>query len=252
MEKEWTCKTFRILALGDSYTVGEGLETTQSFPNEIARLLSALRRPEHKRRPCSAVTIDVVAKTGWTTDELLKGMSESDACGASCRYDLVTLLIGVNNQYRGRSSDEFVADFEALLKMALEFADGLPNRVVVLSIPDWGITPFAAKEKKDSFLIAGQIDDFNAVIYRLAKRYRMHFINVTPWTREAQSDPGLLAADGLHPSGREYTRWAEAVLKKLQDHERKTQTRVNTSLENCANCGIDGIFRPLYKLFSWA
>lgn len=259
-------QTLRFLALGDSYTVGEGLHVTKSFPNEIARLLTEQRQQEkdvhqekekqqekekrhhHQRRPYRAVSINVVAKTGWTTDELLKAMSESDACEASCRYNLVTLLIGVNNQYRGRSSSEYATDFEVLLKKAIEFADGQPKRVVVLSIPDWGITPFAKDRNK--FFISGQIDEFNAINLALAKRYRAHYVNVTPWTREAETLPGLLADDGLHPSGKEYTRWAGAVVKIVHDYEEKIRKQARES-DPVSDCVLDfGKF--IQSLLFWA
>jgi len=228
-------KTFRILSLGDSYTVGESLPESQNFPNEVARLLSASR----------TVGVEVVAKTGWTTDELLQGMSESEVCSQPKIYDLVTLLIGVNNQYRGRSSSEYATDFEVLLKKALEFAGGNPKKVVVLSIPDWGITPFAKDRNRGQ--IADQIDEFNTINYQLSKKYRALYINITPWTREAENDLTLLADDGLHPSGKEYARWAESIVALVLNLEKKTKSKKpKGGFESCI-LDVGNFFRKLFE-----
>ncbi|MBK8951699.1 MAG: SGNH/GDSL hydrolase family protein [Chitinophagaceae bacterium] len=124
-------------------------------------------------------------------------------------YDLVTLLIGVNNQYRGHSVDDYKPQFEELLKKAIQFAGNRPGRVVVLSIPDWSVTPFA--NGRDRAQIAREIDSYNAANKLVSLNYNVHYIDITQWTREAANDPSLLAADGLHPSGKEYRRWAEKI-----------------------------------------
>jgi lysophospholipase L1-like esterase len=152
----------------------------------------------------------IIARTGWTTDELEAGIiaaNNSDSLLSS--YDFVSLLIGVNNQYRGRSVDNYKPEFEELLKKAIAYTGNKAERVVVLSIPDWGVTPFAAG--RDRAQIAREIDAYNAANKQIAEQYHVHYIDITPWTREAATDHSLLASDGLHPSGKEYKRWAERI-----------------------------------------
>jgi lysophospholipase L1-like esterase len=153
----------------------------------------------------------IIARTGWTTDELEEGIvAANNETALQPSYDFVTLLIGVNNQYRGRTVENYRTEFEELLKKAIGYAGNRRERVVVLSIPDWGVTPFA--EGRDRGQIAREIDLYNTVNKEIATKYRVHYIDITPWTREAANDPGLLAADGLHPSGKEYLRWAERIV----------------------------------------
>jgi len=148
----------------------------------------------------------IIAKTGWTTDELQDQLSRTRL---AVPFDFVTLLIGVNNQYRSRSGDEYAKQFEELLQQAIGFAGGKTNHVIVLSIPDWGVTPFA--EGRDRNQIAKEIDLYNSINERISKQYKVHYINITPFTREAATDKTLVAKDGLHPSAKDYTRWAEKV-----------------------------------------
>jgi len=185
------------LALGDSYTIGEAVSLPHSFPYQTVQILRsegwAMAAPE------------IIAKTGWTTDEL------SDALQGyvfSRHYDLVTLLIGVNNQYRGRSVETYAPECEALLVRAIELAQGSAERVFVLSIPDYGVTPFAREKELNAVRIAAEIDQYNAVARALAAQYKCHFVDITPGTREAATDSALLASDGLHPSETDYRRWA--------------------------------------------
>lgn len=200
--------SINVLALGDSYTVGESLSWGESFPGQLERLLLA-------SSSCfDEVNVRVVAKTGWTTDELIKGIEEASPSLASC-YDAVTLLIGVNNQYRGLSTSSYAGEFESLLKRAIAYAGNDPRRVIVLSIPDWGVTPFAIAQSRNRVDISRQIDEFNAENMSLARRFNVEYIEVTVWTREGATDNSLLAEDGLHPSGREYSRWAAAVGEKI-------------------------------------
>ncbi|HEY6502785.1 MAG TPA: GDSL-type esterase/lipase family protein, partial [Chitinophagaceae bacterium] len=125
------------------------------------------------------------------------------------KYDFVTLLIGVNNQYRGRPVEEYAPEFESLLKQAIQFAGDDASHVIVLSIPDWGITPFA--EGRNRQQIATEIDEYNSANESIAAKHNIPYISITNSTREAQKDPSLLASDGLHPSGKEYARWAKQV-----------------------------------------
>lgn len=193
---------FNYLALGDSYTIGEMVLLADNFPNEVVRILSEKGFDIHPPR--------IIAKTGWTTGELSEGILEAGKNELLLpAYDFVTLLIGVNNQYRGLSTEAYKNEFETLLQHAIAFAAGKPERVVVLSIPDWGVTPYA--NGRDRKQIASEIDLFNSINKKITHSYRVHYIDITPWTREAADDPTLLAPDGLHPSGKEYRRWAQKV-----------------------------------------
>lgn len=191
-------KTYSYLALGDSYTIGESVPMSKNFPHQTVTLL--------KKAGVNMNEPAIVAKTGWTTDELQEQLSRTRL---AVPFDFVTLLIGVNNQYRGRSADEYAKQFEELLQQAIDYADGKTNHVIVLSIPDWGVTPFA--EGRDRAKIAKEIDLFNSINERISKQYKVHYINITPFTREATTDKTLVAKDGLHPSAKDYARWAEKV-----------------------------------------
>ena len=189
--------TYTYLALGDSYTIGEGVPVYESFPYQVVQLLRSSGYQFHAP--------EIVAKTGWTTDELSAGIANTKFLD---RYDLVSLLIGVNNQYRGRSVVEYEGEFEELLKKAMGFG----THVIVLSIPDWGATPFAANADRGK--IAKEIDGYNAVNRRIAEKYKVHYIDITPGTREG--NPEMLAGDKLHPSGKEFRRWALSVAEIIK------------------------------------
>ena len=187
----------RHLALGDSYTVGETVAANACWPAVLAQ---QLRR--------GGMTVDepcLVAVTGWTTDELARGM---DQAALAPPYDLVTLQIGVNNQYRGRSLDEYAVQFAALLERAIALAGGRAARVLVVSIPDWGVTPFAREQGRDAARTARELDDFNACARGLAASRGVRFVDITPISRR---HPELVAADGLHPSAEQYALWADAI-----------------------------------------
>lgn len=191
-------KAYTYLALGDSYTIGEQVKESENFPNQTVVLL--------REQGFAFKAPSVVAKTGWTTDELEAGIQNANL---QQHYDFVTLLIGVNNQYRGRTVEDYRVQLESLLKKALTYTNNDSSRVAVLSIPDWGVTPFA--EGRDRKQIAEQIDSYNAVIKQIANKYKVHYIEITSSTREAVYDLNLLSGDGLHPSGREYTKWAKKI-----------------------------------------
>jgi len=194
----------RFLALGDSYTIGESVDPSDRWPAQLAALLCA--------QGLNVGEPTIIATTGWTTDELSAGIDRADPQGA---YELVSLLIGVNNQYRGRGLDEYRQQLVALLQRAIAFAGGKPGRVLVLSIPDWGVTPFAAD--RDRAAIAAAIDAFNAVNREEAERPGAHYIDVSPFSRTAAADPTLIAADGLHPSGKMYAEWARLALPAARE-----------------------------------
>lgn len=195
-------KNYYYLALGDSYTIGEMVAFQDNFPNRLVALMKSAGNNFQPPR--------IIAQTGWTTDELEAGIvAAGQEQPLRSSYDFVTLLIGVNNQYRGRTAENYQPEFEELLKKAIGFAGGKADHVAVLSIPDWGVTPFATD--RDRAQIAGEIDAYNKVNRQVAQLYKVHYINITPWTREAATDLSLLAADGLHPSAKEYQRWAESL-----------------------------------------
>lgn len=197
-----TQKKYTYLALGDSYTIGESVPENKNFPHQVVDFLRKAK-----------INIDepaIVAKTGWTTDELQEQLSRTRL---AVPFDFVTLLIGVNNQYRGRSEKEYAQQFEELLQQAIGYAGDKAEHVIVLSIPDWGVTPFAKNRDKNK--IAKEIDAFNAINETIAKKYKVHYINITPFTREAATDRSLVAADGLHPSAKDYARWAKLVADRM-------------------------------------
>jgi len=195
----------RYLALGDSYTIGESVDEAERWPNQLADFLKAGGVP---------VEVTIIARTGWTTQELWDGMQ---ARQIDPPYDLVSLLIGVNNQYRGYDIHEYREQFVFLLNKSIEYTNGNPKRVIVLSIPDWGVTPFA--RGRDTAQIAKDIDAFNAVNREESGKAGVYYVDVTPISREAVGDRSLVAADGLHPSGKMYIEWAKlaylAALKAL-------------------------------------
>jgi lysophospholipase L1-like esterase len=197
--------TYNYLALGDSYTIGESVLPAENFPNQTIQLV---KKGGYDFKPP-----EIIAKTGWTTDELQTAINNHEFHSP---YDFVTLLIGVNNQYRGRTVENYKPEFENLLNQAIQFAGGKKDHVIVLSIPDWGATPFA--NGRDRIQIAREIDEYNAANKLISEKYKVSYIDITPGTREAATDPSLLAADGLHPSAKEYSRWAAklAVVLKSQ------------------------------------
>jgi lysophospholipase L1-like esterase len=188
-----------FLALGDSYTIGESVAASERWPVQLARLL--------REQQIAMDDPTIIARTGWTTAELSVGIDRAKPQGV---YDLVSLLIGVNNQYRGRSEEEYRQEFVTLLQRAIGFADQRPGRVIVLSIPDWGVTPFAGG--RDRAAIGAAIDRFNAINREETERAGAQYADVTPISREAVNDPALIARDGLHPSGKMYAEWARLAM----------------------------------------
>jgi len=193
-----------MLSLGDSYTIGEGVADHERWPDQLA---AALR---DEGIPVSAPRI--IAQTGWSTDELDAAI---DAAGLTGSYGLVTLLIGVNNQYRGRDLDEYRTQYDALLQRAIGFAGGRADRVLALSIPDWGVTPFAAASGRDTRHIARDIDAHNATAGQCCKARNVAWVDVTFATRQ-QAAASMLVDDGLHPSAAMYARWTELALPEAR------------------------------------
>lgn len=193
--------TYTYLALGDSYTIGEQVPIHESFPYQTIQMLRKKWDGLHTFH-----APEVIAKTGWTTDELDAQILETTFIPS---YDFVSLLIGVNNQYRGRSIENYRHEFETLLKKALRFSGGNTSRVFVISIPDWGITPFAAE--RDSTTIAKEIDEYNQACKEITLNNQIEFIDITESQRKDGKDSSYIASDGLHPSGLEYKKWATAL-----------------------------------------
>lgn len=192
------------LALGDSYTIGEGVDPSARWPVLLADALRAegiaLEGPR------------IIATTGWTCDELDAGIDAAQAQAPLDGQALVSLLVGVNDQYRGRAAGDIRAPFAALLQRAVACTGGRPHRVLVLAIPDWGLTPFARIHGRDPARVAAQIDAFNAVAREESLAAGAHWIDIAPLYRAHGAEPDMLAADGLHPSAAMYALWAAHAL----------------------------------------
>jgi len=203
-----TTDSLTYLALGDSYTIGEALSQSQSFPYQLSNALTSASLP--MAHP------NIIATTGWTTDNLINAIANSGVNNK--KYDLVTLLIGVNDQFQGLSQNNYHVKFAQVLHTAINFANGDTTRVFVLSIPDYGVTPFAGGN--DS-VTGPQIDQFNAINKAESLKAGVHYLDITDISRQAATNPSLIAPDGLHPSGKMYGLWIQklepmiaAVLKK--------------------------------------
>ena len=192
----------RWLALGDSYTIGEGVDARDRWPSQAAARLRA--------EGVELASPEIVAVTGWTTDELAAGIDAAEPEGP---YDLVTLLIGVNDQYRERPAAASRVPFRQLVERAIAFAGGDGGRVVTVSIPDWGVTPFAASDDRSAAEVARQLDAYNAVARDEAERAGVAFVDITPLSR---TQGALVAGDGLHPSGAAYQAWTDLVVPALR------------------------------------
>lgn len=187
------------LALGDSYTVGESVDRDSSWPYAMV--------DEFRKKQVTIQEPDVIARTGWTTDELELGIQYR---GIAQSYNLVSLSIGVNNQYRNRSVENFQGEFRNLLTRAISYAGDDPDNVFVVSIPDWGVTPFG--KYSDSEKISREINEYNAAKKKICEEMGVLFIDITPISREAENDSSLIAPDGLHPSGKMYKQWVAKIV----------------------------------------
>jgi lysophospholipase L1-like esterase len=191
-EKKW-------LALGDSYTIGQGVPSTDRYPVQtkewlVANGVTGMADPQ------------IIATTGWTTANLQSAITSQNPTGP---YDVVSLLIGVNDQYQGFDAAGYETRFRQLLENSISLANNLPAHVFVLSIPDYSVTPFATGSNVDR--IRKEIDEFNEINKRVALSFNVQYLDITPSTREAKNNPVLIASDGLHPSGPEYKKWAERL-----------------------------------------
>lgn len=197
--------THSYLALGDSYTIGEGVAPEGRWPVQLARTL--------RERGIALEEPRIIATTGWTTDELMAAMDAAEPLG---QWDFVTLLIGVNNQYRGRSVADYRGEFTAVLEHAVRLAGGRSARVVVVSIPDWGVTPFAAQKSRDAARIAAEIDAYNAAARAISVAHGVAYVDITPVSREHGAQASMLVEDGLHPSAAMYALWTQQVAPVAQ------------------------------------
>ncbi|HEX3357301.1 MAG TPA: SGNH/GDSL hydrolase family protein [Tepidisphaeraceae bacterium] len=191
----------RYLALGDSYTCGEAVDPSERWPVQLVKML--------REQKIEIADPEIIATTGWTTDELSAGIDVANPRGP---YAMVSLLIGVNNQFRGRSVEEFRSQFAGLLKRAIGFAGGESKRVFVVSIPDWGATPFGQTSGRDPGQVGREIDQFNSVCREECEKAGVAFVDITPISKQAKEDRSLVAEDGLHPSGKMYGLWCGAAL----------------------------------------
>ena len=195
----------RYLALGDSYTIGEGVPESGRWPVQLANALRNDGIPMSDPR--------IIAQTGWTTDELDAAI---DTALVFPEYDLVSLLVGVNNQYRGRDVAEYRTQFTSLLERAIGFAEGRRERVLVLSIPDWGVTPFARGLARDVRQVANEIDAFNAAALETCIRRGVVFVDITGVSRQRGVEAEMLVDDGLHPSALMYAEWTRLALPAVR------------------------------------
>ena len=196
--------TLSFLALGDSYTIGERVEVSERWPIQLTGRL--------RQRGVDIADPKIVAVTGWTTDELANGIEKAQL---AAEYDLVSLLIGVNNQYRGYDFSQYEREFGELLQQAIDFAGGKTERVFVVSIPDYGVTPFG--QERDPKTISEEIDKYNQYAKELAETKGVRYFNITDISREAKDDLKLVAEDQLHPSGTMYARWVDRIFPSVHE-----------------------------------
>lgn len=205
-ETPMPARALRYLALGDSYSIGEGVPADARWPMQLARRLRAdgiaLEDPR------------IIATTGWTTDELSAAMDAAEPLG---EWDFVSLLVGVNDQYRGRDAESFRAAFATLLERAIRLARHRADRVLVLTIPDWGVTPFGAQSGRDRAQIAAQLDAYNAVVRDASRHRGAALVDIAAVSRRVGGEPAMLAADGLHPSAALYSEWTALALPQARN-----------------------------------
>ncbi len=206
--EESPVQNLKYLALGDSYTIGQSVPLENNFPNQLKTVLGPLLN--------ASIKTTIIATTGWRTDNLLHALDQENP---ENDHDLVTLLIGVNNQYQGIPFSAYEEQFPQLLQKTLQYAGGAKEKVFVVSIPDWGYTSFAEGRNREN--ISSEIDTYNAFAKITAEGVGVTFIDITDITREGLEKPGLVASDGLHPSEMAYERFvarmAPIISKQLKD-----------------------------------
>lgn len=190
------------LALGDSYTIGEAVESDETWSKVLSDRLN--------QRGIAIELNKIIATTGWTTDELLRAINEDESL-TNAKFDVVSLLIGVNNQYRGYGIKQYEEEFEKLLKKAIDLAGKKTHKVFVVSIPDYGVTPFAKDHNKNADLIAKELYEYNSIAKNISDEYGVRFFDITPLSLKAIWDEDYVAKDKLHPSAKMYAEWAEYI-----------------------------------------
>lgn len=197
--------TITYLALGDSYSIGEKVPAQKAWPNQLIAELNQNGRKVSVPK--------IIAITGWTTGDLLAAMEKE--LGPDEKYDLVSVLIGVNNQYQKKSIADYEKDLRIIFQKAINHCSQGKNGVFVLSIPDYAVTPFG-KEKDKTWDISGEIEQYNSVCKKVAEEFGFPFYDITPISLKAETDPDLLAEDGLHPSGKMYKLWVEEIVDEVE------------------------------------
>ena len=198
-------RSIKFLALGDSYTSGTGVAMAKSWPRQTARVLRSRGFPIQTPR--------IIAHHGWTTGDLLQALEGQEL---PSNWDLVSLLIGVNDHYQGDRPALYRSRFMELLDWSISLAVNGPGRVLILSIPDWSVTPFAADRDRDQ--LRSELERFNQINRELAQEAGAHYLDITPLSRRASLKPGGLVEDGLHPSGQQYRHWTDKIAAALQKH----------------------------------
>ena len=193
----------RYLALGDSYTIGESVAENERWPVQLSDSLSS--------NGITVIETNIIATTGWTTAELMSGI---ESVNPDSSYDLVSLLIGVNNQFRGYDFDIYEEELIQLVDKAISFAKGDANRVFMVSIPNYGVTPFGQSRGEDR--IRQELLEYDAYANQIADQYGIPFFNITPISEKAKDDDTYIANDRLHPSGKMYTEWVELMLDEVK------------------------------------
>lgn len=191
-------KQLKYLALGDSYTIGESVDENKRWPVQLVKELN--------KEGFAVAAPKIIAKTGWTTNELQDSIEKQNP---DDDYDLVSLLIGVNNQYRGYPINQYKKEFEELLVKAISLADEDSDKVFVVSIPNYGVTPFGIKKGEDS--IRQELLIYDSIADSISSAYDIAFINITPVSEKAKVDKSFIANDQLHPSGKQYTEWVQLI-----------------------------------------
>lgn len=200
---ETASDTLHYLALGDSYTIGESVPRKDNFPHQLVRLA--------KDKNIRFDEPEIIAKTGWRTDQLLKAIDATKLKYTS--YDLVTLLIGVNDEYQGRTIEQYQEQFKLAIQKAIQLAGNDPKKVWVFSIPDYGYTPFGSMNKNS---VSARIDAYNKLNEKIAKEYKVNYLNITEISRKGLKETNLIADDGLHPSTEMYELWIGKFLKEFK------------------------------------
>ncbi|MCP9201184.1 SGNH/GDSL hydrolase family protein [Gramella sp. GC03-9] len=195
---------FSYLALGDSYTIGESVVETERWPVQLAEQLRA--------RGYKVAPPKIIAKTGWTTRDLLDGIERE--LDVQRDYDLVSILIGVNNQYQNRPLSEYEEELRTVFRKAINHSKTMEKGVFAVSIPDYGYTPFGLRDQED---ISAEIDRFNEVFRRVAEEFEVEFFNITPISRQGLENPDLIASDDLHPSGLMYSSWVDQFVNQVAE-----------------------------------